>query len=234
MDVATVERGKPAAKEFSISPPKMWTMHFGITGTSPLMVARFSEKAQTAIREKQEAGSTAKSKKNRSARDFELDFNQARHVSVEGWDGVNASSFRNAAIRACAAAGFVMTRAKLAIFCEADGYDKVDAVPLVRIISDSEPLMTVMPVRNASGVMDLRSRPRWDEWKMNVRIRFDADILTDDDVTNLMMRVGMQVGIGEGRPFGTVGSGIGYGLFKVVAAELQQAPSDAFIESMKP
>lgn len=219
--------------ELLISPPEMWTVHFNLTGTSPLMIARFSEKAQHAIREKQEAGSVAKSKKNRSARDFENDFEQARHRSTEGWDGVNAASFRNAAIRACSAAGFVMTKAKLAIFCEADGYDVVDGVPLVRIHSETPPVMTVMPVRNASGVMDLRSRPRWDQWTMDVRIRFDADILTGQDVVNLLMRVGLQVGIGEGRPYGTQGNGIGFGLFKISGAKIDKQPTDEFLASFQ-
>lgn len=210
------DRAKPI---LTITPPNMAVIKFFIEGTAPLMVAKFSQKAINAIKEAHETGSASKTRKKREARDFEADALGARHLSFDGWDGVNASSFRNAAIDACRAAGFVMTRAKLCIFCEADGYDIESNEPLVRIIA-AEPTTSTMAVRNASGVMDLRARPMWPEWKMEVRIRFDQDILTQQDIVNLMARVGMQVGIGEGRPFGREGSGIGYGLFKINAWEI--------------
>ena len=46
-----------------------------------------------------------------------------------------------------------------------------------------------------------------------MRVRFDADQFTLTDVANLLMRVGMQVGIGEGRPFSKNSNGMGWGLF---------------------
>src|SRR4029434_3765307 len=109
----------------------------------------------------------------------------------------------------------VMTRAKLAVFCEAEGYDAEDGTPLVRIHSSLGHEQSSMPVRNASGVMDLRSRPLWREWSMNVRLRYDQDILSQQDIINLMLRVGLQVGVGEGRPYGREGNGIGFGLFQL-------------------
>jgi hypothetical protein len=41
-------------------------------------------------------------------------------------------------------------------------------------------------------------------------------MLTADDVTNLINRVGLQVGIGEGRPDSKDSAGIGLGLFEIV------------------
>jgi hypothetical protein len=49
--------------------------------------ARFSAKAMQAMRAKMLEGSTAKGKKVREARDFEDDFEQAKHISTEGWPG---------------------------------------------------------------------------------------------------------------------------------------------------
>lgn len=207
-----------ADKLLSIAPPSMGVIRFRIEGTAPLMVAKFSRKAITAIKEAQEAGSASKTKKNRKARDFAADTLASRHISRDGWDGVAAAAFRNASIDACRAAGFVMTKAKLCIFCEADGLDAETNEPLVRITS-GEPEETILAVRNQSGVMDLRARPIWHHWTMEPRLRFDRDILTEQDVVNLMARVGLQVGVGEGRPFGREGFGIGYGLFKIVDYE---------------
>lgn len=185
-----------------------------LIGEAPLMINKFSAKAQQQMRETQEAGSTAKAKKTREAKDFEDCFNGARHISTEGWDGIHAAAFRNAAIDACRSAGFQMTRAKLAIFTEPDGFDRDDNTPLVRI-TEGVPTMDIANVRNQSGVADLRARPLYFPWKAKLTMRYDAGILTLQDVVNLMSRVGMQVGIGEGRPYSKQSAGLGYGLFRI-------------------
>lgn len=198
-----------------ITPPDIRIIQLQIEGTSPLVINKFSAKAKEIMMATQMAGSTAKSRKNREAKDFEDLFNGARHVSTEGWDGIHAASFRNAAISACRAAGFVMTKAKLAIFVEPDGFDADDMTPLVRI-TQGEPQMVVSPCRNATGVIDLRPRPTYFPWGAELKIKYDAGILTDSDVVNLIARVGMQVGIGEGRPDSKQSAGIGNGLFRIV------------------
>jgi hypothetical protein len=204
-----------ANQAVTITAPDMRVIELSIEGSSPLVINKFSAKAKEMMMATQMAGSTAKSKKNREAKDFEDLFHGARHISQEGWDGIHAASFRNAAISACRAAGFVMTKAKLAIFVEPDGFDADDLTPLVRI-TKGEPQMVVSPCRNASGVIDLRPRPTYMPWGANLRIRYDAGILTAEDVANLIHRVGMQVGIGEGRPDSKQSAGIGNGLFNIV------------------
>lgn len=199
-----------------ITPPNMLEAAFLIEGTSPLCVNRFSEKARQIMVDTQEAGEAARNKKKRAPKDFEMLWQLARYKSNEGWDGVNACSFRNGCISSCRVAGFKMVLAKLSIFCVADGYDKTDSTPLVRIIK-GEPSRVDMPARNANGGMDIRPRPVWKPgWRMRVRMRFDGDQFTVQDVTNLMARMGEQNGIGEGRPFSRESYGIGYGLFKII------------------
>lgn len=46
-----------------------------------------------------------------------------------------------------------------------------------------------MAVRNATGVADIRVRPMWREWSADLRIRYDADQFTLNEVTNLLARV---------------------------------------------
>ena len=99
-----------------ITPPDIRLIQLQIEGTSPLVINKFSAKAKELMMATQMAGSTAKSRKNREAKDFEDLYDGARHVSTEGWDGIHAASFRNGAISAFRAAGFFMTKAKLAIF----------------------------------------------------------------------------------------------------------------------
>jgi hypothetical protein len=198
-----------------ITAPDIRVIGLDIEGTAPLVINKFSAKAKEMMMATQMAGSTAKSRKVREAKDFEELYNGARHISTEGWDGIHAASFRNAAISACRAAGFVMTKAKLAIFVEPDGFDADDMTPLVRI-TKGEPQMVVSPCRNASGVIDLRPRPTYFPWGATLRIKYDAGILTESDVVNLIARVGLQVGVGEGRPDSKQSAGVGNGLFHIV------------------
>lgn len=197
----------------TIKAPNMQTAVFSIIGTAPLMTARFSKKAE--LMAKMAEGKSAGSKRNRPARDFEQDAKDAAYQSPEGWYGINAASFRNAMISACRLVGFKMTLAKLSVFIEPEGFDERDSTPLVRIDAPEYEVNT-MHTRNATGVVDVRARPLWRPgWKAQLSIRWDADQFTVTDIANLLSRVGMQVGIGEGRPDSKSSAGLGFGLFEL-------------------
>lgn len=208
---------RPTSNMVSISAPKIQTASFTLIGTSPLVQARFSAKAKQAMMAKMEAGSTSKGKKIREARDFDQDCKDAMHVGVDGRPGVPAGAFRNAMISACRLVGFKMTLAKLSVFVEADTFDAVDGVPLVHINGDWERLD--MNTRNATGVIDIRVRPMWRQWSMNLRVKYDEDQFTLTDVSNLLLRAGVQVGIGEGRHDSKSSTGLGFGCFKIEGAQ---------------
>lgn len=198
----------------TISAPKITVAVFRIVGSAPYMQEAFPSKVQQMMAEKMRAGSTAKKGKKRDARDFEADFLGAHHFSTEGWVGIPAPAFRAACVDACRLVGFHMTTAKMSVFVDADGFDRQDATPLVRLIADA-PEMSIMPVRNATGVVDLRARPVWREWACDLRVRFDMDQFTLVDVTNLLSRAGSQVGVGAGRPFSKKSNGLGFGTWRV-------------------
>ncbi len=95
-------------------------------------------------------------------------------------------------------------------------FDRDDGTSLVKI-TKGEPQYAEHAVRNDSGVADIRPRPIWAPgWEATVRIRYDAEQFSTEDVLNLMRRVGEQVGIGEGRPDSPNSCGLGWGLFAVV------------------
>lgn len=197
----------------SISAPNIEAINVRLTGNAPYMQARFSEKARNAMMAKMDGSIKPGSKKAREPRDFEDDYKQAMHISTEGWNGIPASSLRAALISACRLVNFTMTRAKLSLFIPAQGYDAVDGYPLVRIYGTPE--RNEAAVRNATGVFDVRIRPLWREWYVDVIIQFDADQFTTSDVLNLLRRVGTQVGLGEGRPDSRSSAGLGFGTFTV-------------------
>ena len=151
----------------TISPPKFERIGLRLVGTAPYMQARFSAKAMQAMKSKMEAGPTAKKGGRKDARDFDGDFRAAQHIAADGWNGVPAAALRNACIDVCRMVGFKMTHAKMSIFVEADGFDKVDGTPLVRLDA-REPERVDMATRNATGVADIRVRPMWREWALNV------------------------------------------------------------------
>jgi hypothetical protein len=207
----------PAAKRVEqrvvITPPNFGVSVFNLIGVTPLMLNRFSEKAKTQMKNNQQEGEQARKGKKRSSRDFAADYEAAKYTSTEGWLGMPAGAFRTAMIDACRLCGFKMTLAKMTVFIIADGADKFDATPLVRIYGDPE--MNIGPARNADGSCDLRSRPLWKNWNVNLRVQYDADLFTTTDVTNLLLRVSVQVGVGEGRPYSRNSNGKGFGLFRI-------------------
>lgn len=202
-------------KTITIAPPNFQTATFTIQGTAPYVQNKFSRKAKEMMRRTQEGGSTTRKGTKREGKNFQETYEQAMHVSRDGWIGIPAPSFRNAMISACRVVGFKMTLAKLSLFVAADGFDADDGTPLVRII-EGEPRVHEGMVRNATGVADIRWRPMWEHWKAEVRVKYDADQFTLQDVTNLLSRVGAQVGIGEGRPDSKNSAGMGWGTFEIV------------------
>lgn len=204
--------GAGTKRSVSIAPPKFETASVTIVGDAPLVIHAFSQKQQNMIRETQEAGQQARKGKVREAKDFEAAYHNARHISVDGWDGFPASAVRNAMISACRTVGFKMTLAKLSLFCTADGYDN-RGTPLVKI-TKGKPSMHIGPARNANGSIDLRARPMWEAgWEAVVRLRWDAEQFSAADVLNLLARVGGQVGLCEGRPDSKMSAGCGWGTF---------------------
>ena len=199
-----------------IKPPNIHSGIFRIQGTTPYVQLRFSEKARNQMMEKMQAGSQANKKKNKEARDFYADFLAAQHISEEGWHGIPAAAFRNGIISACRLTGFKMTIAKLSVFVQHDGLDKVDGIPLIKF--EGTPEQHIMHARNATGVCDLRVRAKFWPWSADLALSWDGDQFAATDVTNLLLRVGMQVGIGEGRHDSKSPSsgGMGWGTFEIV------------------
>lgn len=206
------------AEAVTISTPNIQAIQVRIVGDTPLMMARFNQKAMQAMSDVMTGVTKKGTRKVRDAKNFDEDYEQAKHIAIdrttgEEWVGIPCSALRCALISACRLTGATMTRAKLSLFVVQQGIDKVDSVPLFRLYGESE--MNVAPVRNATGVFDLRARPVWQKWYAEPEIRFDADQFSTEDVLNLLRRAGMQVGLLEGRPDSKNSAGMGFGTFQI-------------------
>lgn len=204
----------PTAPTVTIKPPNFGIVQFKVRGLAPLVIHRFSSKTKEQMKQKMETGKAAASKKNREAKATDDLYEQSRYRSREGWDGFNASAIRAAMISACRLVGFKMTLAKLSVFVEADGQDATEPqIPLIRIYG--EPVKQEDMARVDTGQPYVTVRAAYHDWSANIKIRFDMDQFTSEDVSNLIQRVGLQVGIGEGRPDSKNSTGMGWGLFQV-------------------
>ena len=209
--------GSPTvSKSIAIRPVKFQRATFQLIGVAdcPLVIHRFSSKLKNEMRLKMETGKAAASKKNRDPKDTDQTFNEARYRSKEGWDGFHAGALRKALISACRLVNFKMVLAKLSIFVEKDGVDADEPqIPLIRIHAD--PVKQEDMARVETGQPYVTIRAAYHNWTAKAQIRWDSDQFTLDDVTNLLARVGQQVGIGEGRPDSKNSAGMGWGLFDI-------------------
>lgn len=217
---ATLKDRRPTVEDAAhlvITPPQIRTLRVKMVGTSPYVQNAFSNKARAQMHEGQAAGDKAKSRTKRAPKDFQAAYEGACH-KVDNWYGIPANGIRAAMIAACRVAGYAMTRAKMAVFVQADAFDAL-GTPLVKITRGA-PRYVEHPVRNDNGGVDLRARPMWDVgWEAVVSVQFDADQFAPSDVANLLMRAGTQVGIGEGRAFSKDSVGQGWGFFTIVTLE---------------
>lgn len=173
-------------KEFSIN-----EVQIPIVGISPLIVHKFSEKAQREIQDKQ-AGK-AKNKKH-DVRDPQGDFEGAKHYSVEGWEGFPAAGFKAAMIRGAKIIGMVMKDAGMSFFVQADD----EETQLVKIEGESR--MRTDMVRVGMGAADVRYRPEYPTWSAVLTIEFNAGMISLDQIYQLVKAAGYSCGIGEMRP----------------------------------
>ncbi len=217
-NVSTPTPDKIQSQHVTISPPNIQTAAFIIQGTAPLVVHRFDTKVMREFEDKIIEGSKPKGKRKFEPKNIEDICKAATYFGKTGnevWEGFNASGVRLAMISACRGANFKMTIAKQSFFVESDGWDiHTPLIPLVRIIGKSE--VSKLIGKTETNVAMLVIRPMYREWKAKVRIRFDADLFSISDITNLLARAGQCVGICEGRPDSKNSGGMGWGTFQII------------------
>ena len=207
--------GDSPKRAIVVTPPNTIVAAVGVIATSPYIQNRFSSANRQKIEEQQREGSSQKKKRRaKPPKDFKAVYEGSRHVSNEGWDGIPCSAFRDAMINATRSLEVDMIRTKMFIRILADGYDKEDHTPLVRI-TKGKPRMDIRPVRIGMNQSDLAARAMFDQWEASIRIEWDGDIFQASDIVNLLARAGKYVGIGAGRQLSKNSAGMGMGFFEV-------------------
>lgn len=162
-----------------------------IKGISPLIVHAWSEKSKKMIADKQ-AGK-AKNKRH-EIRNPQEEFEGAKHIAADKWEGYPAAGFKAAMVRAAKIIGMVMKDTQTAFFVNAD----CERTQLVRIYGKSK--MRDDMVRVGIGASDIRYRPEYVEWSAKLNIEYNEGVLSIDQIHQLVKVAGYSCGIGEMRP----------------------------------
>lgn len=216
VQVKTEEVASGKIERIVIQPLNLQQTTVLLRGTSVYCQHAFSQKAQEMMIAKQKMGSLATKGKKREAKDFDRAYTDSMYVTKDGWHGFHSGGLRTAMVDCCRLVGFKMTIAKMSLFVLADGYDVQTRKPITRI-TKGEPSPLITPMKNDNGSVDMRMRAVWEPgWEAKVRVQWDADQFEAADVVNLLVRVGVQAGLGEGRPNSKECTGCGWGTFEVI------------------
>ena len=200
-----------------------------LMGESTLKVHKFSEKLRKMILDKHMGEASA----GREKKDPEANFQAARYRLSDGSDGIPAGG-----IKACFVKGFIkasgvpMTKAKGAIRVVAD--DPV--TNLVRIIGpnqrdlpEGERWPTIEGngaggvVRNQSGVVDIRHRPEYWPWALQVEVEYLPSIASMSQVLQAIATAGFIEGLCEWRPGSPESLSGSFGTFRLATAAEAEA-----------
>lgn len=166
-----------------------------ITGTAPLIVHRWSEKARQMMLDAQQGRKTPK-----TAKDPQRDFETSQYRFEDGSHGFPIMAFKSATVRGGGrifGKSVKMTELRQMLTFQADG-DCTDGTQLVRIIGP-EPVIREDMVRVGMGAADIRYRAEYRDWSAILRVEFVPSIIDLGSVVALVDAGGTN-GVGEWRP----------------------------------
>jgi len=193
----------------TLPPLKIETVQVTLVGDTPLIVHRWSEKAKKQMLDKQMKKATA----GKEAKDPERDFRESLYVLEDGSYGFPIIGFKAAAVTACTSIGS-MTKVAARQAFHVDGE--------FAVIEGDEPAMREDMVRIAMGTADIRYRGEFKNWWTTITVKYNGNVMSAEQILNLMQTAGFAVGVGEWRPE----KDGQYGRFHVASAEEMKRIND--------
>jgi hypothetical protein len=203
------KRGRPAKakseeeKQIKVPSLEKAILIIKVKGDSPLIMHKFSTKSKNQMAEKQQG--VARMKK--PPKDPKAEYEAAKHWFNEkkGIYGLPAIAFKKAAVEACRYVDGVSQS-----FAKGAFHVLGNILP----IKCSPPYMVEDTVRvgTINKTCDLRYRPYFDEWSVELRISYTKNAISPEQLVNLFNVAGFHIGIGERRP-GKCGDS--FGMFSV-------------------
>lgn len=175
------------AEPLKIELPKLnlQIVQLGISGTSPLICHAWAFKARRAMLDKQMKRATNK----REAKDPERDYEDSLYKLDNGKLGFPAAAFKNAMVGACRFADAKMTEVRGAVHVLGE---------MVEIVGAPSPREDMVRLNGLTA--DIRFRGEFKEWRATLIIQFNANVISTEQVINLLNTAGFSIGVGEWRP----------------------------------
>lgn len=194
----------PTKEEVGIVLPPLaiQLMEVTVCGDTPLIVHAWSAKAKKEMLDKQmKTAKQAKAPKNPKE-----DYESSLYRLGDGF-GFPSVGFKAAAVTACTSvAGITKIAARQAFHILGEDIDVTGAfegtkarLNLVRI-EGSSPSMREDMVRVGMGTADLRYRGEFADWHAKLLVRYNANVLSESQILNIINVAGFAVGVGEWRP----------------------------------
>lgn len=182
---------------------KIGLMDVTLVGDAPLIVHAWSTKAKRQMLDKQ----TKAAKGAKEAKNPVEDFEASMYRLADGGNGFPSIAFKTAAVTAATSvAGITKIAARQAFHVMGEDADvkgafegSVSRVNLARI-EGSPPQIREDLVRVGMGTADLRYRAEYVSWFARITVRYNANVLSEAQILNLLNTAGFAVGIGEWRP----------------------------------
>ena len=174
-----------------IPAPNIKTAKFTIVGTAPLIFHKWSQKAIDMMLDKQ----MKKELKGRATRNPEEEYQESFYKDKKGNIAFPANSLKQAIVDSARnLEGVTMTILRGALFIVPDDEDG-----LIKVKYKSKEMRQDM-VRVGMGSADIRFRGQVKDWSMDLVIKYNADLLSVEQVASLIQYAGFSCGIGEWRP----------------------------------
>ena len=169
-----------------IPPIEIKTYVLRIVGDSPLICHAWSKKAKQEMLDKQ----MGKARGKKEPKNPEQDYQEAFYRTAEGKPAFPTIAFKAAAVNASRQVdGLKMTFLRGAFHTVGE---------LVEI--EGVPQMREDMVRIAMGTADIRYRPEFTEWAVNLPVRLNVRSMTLEQLIHLVNQAGFSAGVGEWRP----------------------------------
>lgn len=197
-------KAKPTAvRKFLIPQLNLQTIEVVLVGDTPLVCHNWSNKAKLEMYSKQ----TKKPQLARAAKDPDQELEDSLYQMSSGGYGFPSVAMKCAAVTAYLSVAGVKKVEVQQAFRVVGSIELVKGVhpgstlrkDLVRIYG-SKPGMSEEMVRLNGKTADLRYRGEFWPWYIKVQIVFNANLLSADQIINLLNTAGFGVGIGEHRP----------------------------------
>lgn len=193
---ATKDQGAAGAdKPVQVPELRLRRVTIKLVGTSPVIVHAWDEKAKEQIRSTQQR----QAKMKRAPKDPVASARACEYRDVSGKECLLALAFKSAIVSASRfVEGLPMTVLRGALFV--DGQTTSERGEDLLYLKFKRKSVREDMVRVSNGKPDMRYRPQYEGWSVDLPIVFNESVISIEQIVNLLRVAGFSVGVFEWRP----------------------------------